>query len=272
VPGPDADAEKDLRLGLQAGAFKAVSEYESAMATFSFHKALMAVWELISRMNKVIDVTAPWELAKRKETRRQLETVIYNLLEGLRVVSGLIYPVMPDTAGRMQRHLGIDPEKRFYLLDGLKQWNCLPPDTPLPKSTTLFPRIDEKKKAPRPKEGNERVEKADEKKGKPEITLDDLGKVDLRIGTVTAAEPIPRAKKLLKLEVDIGEKRTVVAGIAGSYTPDKLLGRQVVLVANLKPAKLMGVLSQGMILAAAGGDALVLVGPDEEVKAGTPLS
>jgi len=272
VPGPDVDTEQELRLGLQAGAYKAVTEYESAMASFSFHKALMAVWDFISRMNKCIDVTAPWELAKRPETRRQLETVIYNLLEGLRVVSGLIYPMMPDTAGRMQRHLGMDPEQRSYLLDGLKQWNCLPPDTQLPKSTTLFPRIDEKKKVSRPKEGTERVEKSEEKSGKPEITLDDLDKVDLRIGTVTAAEPIPRAKKLLKLEVDIGEKRTVVAGIAGSYTPDKLLGRQVVLVANLKPVKLMGVLSQGMILAAAGEDALVLMSPDEAVKAGTPLS
>ena len=107
---------------------------------------------------------------------------------------------------------------------------------------------------------------------KPEITLEDSDKVDLRIGTVTSAEKIPRAKKLLKLEVDVGEKRTVVAGIAGSYGPDALVGKQVVVVANLKPTKLMGVLSQGMLLAASDKDALVLTVPDREVDPGTTLS
>ena len=107
---------------------------------------------------------------------------------------------------------------------------------------------------------------------KPEITLEDLDKVDLRIGTVISAEEIPRAKKLLKLEVDVGEKRTVVAGIAGSYRPDALVGKQVVVVANLKPTKLMGVLSQGMLLAASDKDALVLTVPDQEVASGTKLS
>jgi len=272
VPAPDAETDRDLRLGLQAGAFKAVSEYETAMASLAFHKALMAVWEFINQMNRCIDVTAPWELAKRKETRRQLETVLYNLLEGLRVISGLIYPVMPETAGRMQRHLGLDSKGRFYSLEILKQWNSLPSGVEIPKSTTLFPRIDEKfansrEKSPVNSAGNTR-----NTGGKPEITLEDLNRIDLRVGTVTAAEAVPRARKLLKLEVDIGEKRTVVAGIAGSYPPETLVGKQVVVVANLKPAKLMGVLSQGMLLAAAGGDGLVLVAPDEEVDAGTPLS
>jgi methionyl-tRNA synthetase len=271
VPNPDSEADRDLRLGLQAGAFKAVSEYETAMDSFAFHKALMSVWEFINQMNKCIDVTAPWELAKRKETRRQLETVIYNLLEGLRVISGLVYPVMPETAQRMQRHLGFDAQEPFPL-ENLKKWNSLPTGIELPKSTTLFPRIDEKQAAP-PKETPQKSGgEVNKKEGKPEITLDDLDKIDLRIGTVTAAEPVPKAKKLLKLQVDIGEDRTVVAGIAGSYQPDALLGKQVVVVANLKPAKLMGVLSQGMLLAAAGGDGLVLVGPDGEVDAGTPLS
>jgi methionyl-tRNA synthetase len=271
VPGPDEEADRELRLGLQAGAFKAVSEYDTAMSSFAFHKALMSIWEFINQMNKCIDVTAPWELAKRKETRRQLETVIYNLLEGLRVISGLIYPVMPETAQRMQRHLGFDA-KGLFSLEDLKQWGSLPSGIELPKSTTLFPRIDEKQAIPKKASSKDSGDKKNKKVGKPEITLEDLDKVDLRIGTVTAAEPVPKAKKLLKLEVDIGEKRTVVAGIAGSYQPDALLGKQVVVVANLKPAKLMGVLSQGMLLAAAGGDGLVLVGPDGEVEAGVPLS
>jgi methionyl-tRNA synthetase len=242
------------------------------MDAFAFHKALMTIWEFINKMNKCIDVTAPWELAKRKETRRQLETVIYNLLEGLRIISGLIYPVMPETAGRMQRHLGLDPQERFFDLDCLKQWKSLPGGIQLPKSITLFPRVDEKQTASKKKAPVEHAEKAPDKAVKSEITLEDLDKVDLRIGTVMAAEAVPRAKKLLKLVVDIGEKRTVVAGIAGSYQPEALVGKQVVVVANLKPAKLLGVLSQGMLLAAAGKKGLVLVGPDGEVEAGTPLS
>ncbi len=271
VPAPDKEADQDLRLGLQADAFKAVSEYEKDMSGFSFHKALMAVWEFINRMNKCIDVTAPWELAKRNEARRQLETVIYNLMEGLRVVSGLIYPVMPETAARMQRHLGLDPQERFFELECLKKWNSMPSGIELPKSTTLFPRIDEKE-VMASKSKAEDGQKEKDKAGKSQITLEDLDKIDLRIGTITAAEAVPRAKKLLKLEVDIGETRTVIAGIAGSYEPDRLVGKQVVVVANLKPAKLMGVLSQGMLLAAAGGDGLVLIGPDGAVEPGTPLS
>lgn len=271
VPTFHAEVDRDLRLGLQAGAYKAVSEFEREMPSFGFHKGLMAIWDYISQMNKCIDVTAPWMLAKKEDTRPQLETVLYSLLEGLRVIAGLIYPVMPETAARMQQHLGMDHRQRFYALDQLKKWKMLPPGIALPKSITLFPRIDEKK------EGN-RMDDADnniKSKGvafKPEITLEDLDKIDLRIGTVITAEEIPRAKKLLKLEVDIGEKRTVVAGIAGSYRPDALVGKQVVVVVNLKPAKLMGILSQGMLLAASGKDALVLTVPDGKVSPGTALS
>ncbi len=271
VPPPDEEADRDLRLGLQAGAFKAISEFESEMDSFGFHKGLMAIWEYIGRMNKCIDVTTPWVLAKKKETRPQLETVIYSLLEGLRVIAGLIYPVMPEAAARMQQHLGLDPRQRFYTLDQLRQWKTLPPGTELPKSITLFPRIDVKEETAGMND-TEKDSKKTDVRFKPEITLDDLDKVDLRIGTIISAEEIPRAKKLLKLEVDVGEKRTVVAGIAGSYKPDVLVGKQVVVVANLKPTKLMGVLSQGMLLAASDKGSLALTTPDREVASGTALS
>ena len=271
VPSPDAEADRDLRLGLQAGAFKAISEYEAEMSSFSFHKALMSVWEFVSQMNKCIDITAPWVLAKKKETRRQLETVIYNLLEGLRVISGLVYPVMPETAARMQQHLGLDPREHFFTIERLKQWKTLTPGIELPRSISLFPRIEEQNDAGRKHETDEAEDESNTGL-KPEISLEDLDKIDLRIGTVISAEAVPRARKLLKLEVDVGEKRTIVSGIAGSYQPDALVGKQVVVVANLKAAKLMGVLSQGMLLAASGPDGLSLVGPDKAVKAGTTLS
>lgn len=221
-------------------------------------------------MNKYVDVTAPWELAKKKTSRKQLQAVIYSLLEGLRVVSGLIYPVMPDTAKIMQTHLGQDPDDSFQLFEKLRQWHLLQAGTLLPKGIMLFPRIDVKK--------NDEPEALEMEAApvlpafKPEISIDALSQIDLRVGTVTAAEAIPKAKKLLKLEIDIGEKRTIVAGIAESYRPEEMIGKQVIVVANLKPAKLMGVLSMGMLLAATDGNGLSVVVADRSVLPGTPLA
>lgn len=270
VPEVDADLEKELQLGLADDALSAVEGFESAMEGFEFHKAILSVWSFVSRMNKYIDVMAPWELAKKPSSRKQLDAVIYNLLEGLRVLSGLIYPVMPDTAKKMQQHLGLDPDKGFYPLDSLKTWNLIQPGTQLLKSVSLFPRIDpDKIQAAEPGEPEEA--KTEKPEFKPEITIDTLSEIDLRVGTVLNAQKIPRAKKLLELEVDIGEKRTVVAGIAEHYEPESLKGKQVIVVANLKPVKLMGIVSKGMVLAAEDGKSLALVCADKPVKPGTPL-
>ena len=269
VPQAEADKNTDFELGIASNAGKAVEAYETYMETFEFHKALAAVWELISQMNKYIDVTAPWVLAKKKSNRKQLETVIYNLLEGLRIISGLIYPVMPATAASMQKHLGMDPDAPFYHLDGLKNWNGLAPGTKLPKSIALFPRIDLKKGATEAPETDEKRPGTAEIKS--EITIDDFAKVDLRVASVVHAEKIPKAKKLLKLEVDLGGIRTIVAGIAESYTPEELVGKQIIVVANLKPAKLMGTQSNGMLLAAVGDTGAILAILDKPVNPGTPL-
>ena len=266
VPTPDPATEQQLELGLASQATVALLEFEKAMDQFAFHKGLMATWEFISRMNKYIDVTAPWELAKNKSNQKQLEVVIYNLLEGLRCISGLIYPVMPDTAGKMQEHLGLAPDKAFYRIDLLKTWNVMKPGTRLPKSITLFPRIDVKIKEAPMEETRPSLPEI-----KPEISIDKLAAIDLRVGTIVHAEAIPRAKKVLKLEVDIGENRTIVAGIAASYGPDELLGKQVIVVANLKPAKLMGILSNGMLLAAVDGKKCAVATLDGTVSPGTPV-
>jgi methionyl-tRNA synthetase len=269
VPQAEADKNTDFELGIASNAGKAVEAYETYMETFEFHKALAAVWELISQMNKYIDVTAPWVLAKKKSNRKQLETVIYNLLEGLRIISGLIYPVMPATAASMQKHLGMDPDAPFYHLGGLKNWNGLAPGTKLPKSIALFPRIDLKKGAAEAPETDKKRSGTAEIKS--EITIDDFAKVDLRVATVVHAEKIPKAKKLLKLEIDLGGKRTIVAGIAENYTPEELVGKQIIVVANLKPAKLMGTQSNGMLLAAVGDTGATLAILDKPVEPGTPL-
>jgi len=269
IPEVDPVLEQELQLGLESDAIKAIDKFESAMEKFEFHKALIAVWEFISRMNKYVDITAPWELAKKKSSRKQLEAVIYNLLEGLRVISGLIYPVMPDTSANMQKHLGMNPDENYYRLEILKKWGTIKSGIKLPKSVTLFPRVDLKK--------NELYygENSSEKilpDLKPEISMEEFNKVDLRIATVVHAEVIPRAKKLLKIEVDSGKKLTIVAGISEGYNPDDIIGKQVIVVANLKSAKIMGILSKGMLLAGFDGNICALGTVDKKIKPGTSLT
>ena len=270
VPAPDPTVEGDLKLSLQAEAWKTVGAYTVAMDGFCFHRALQAVWDFINQMNKYIDVTQPWVLAKDRRARPQLDAAIYSLLEGLRIVSGLIYPVMPHTAATMQRHLGLDPDTRFFDLERLKTWRGLPPGSVLPKTVTLFPRVE----WPRPAAGQATADEDPEPAVphfKAPISYEEFSRLDLRVATVLKAEAVPKAKKLLKLEVDVGQRRIIVAGIAGSYDPADLVGRQVVLVANLKPAKLMGILSEGMLLAAVDDSGATLATVGAPVAPGTPL-
>ncbi|MDI6687300.1 MAG: methionine--tRNA ligase [Desulfobacterales bacterium] len=273
VPEVDLEVENEFQLGLESEALSTISEYEQAMENFAFHKALVVIWELISKMNRYVDVTSPWVLAKKKSSQKQLQVVISNLLNGLGVIAGLVYPIMPDTSAAMQKHLGMDPDMikkgRFNNLDILKAWKIIKPGMQLPKSITLFPRIDLKK--------NKAAEQKESAAGdllsvlKTEIPMEAFGAIDLRVATVLSAELIPRAKKLLKLEVDLGEKRTLVAGIAASYKPEDLIGKQVIVVANLKPAKIMGIVSNGMVLAAVDDNGCSLVTADRNVKPGTPV-
>ncbi len=270
VPVPDLAVEREQSLSLEGRAVQAITAYQQAMPVFAFHKALAAVWEFINHLNKYVDVTAPWVLAKSKSNRPQLEVVLYNLLEGLRVIAGLVYPVMPETAATMQRHLGLDPAEPFYKLDAIGAWRTLPPGTRLPKSITLFPRVELKP------DMNTNPEQADSHEPaplKPEISIEEFSRIDLRVGTIIKAEPVPRAKKLIQLSVDLGEKepRIVVAGIANAYSPDTLVGKQAILVANLKPAKLMGVLSRGMLLAAYTDTELSILSVDKPMKPGTRI-
>jgi methionyl-tRNA synthetase len=270
VPPIDPSIDKEMHLDLEADAARAMTEFEQTMAGFEFHKGLIAIWTFIGRLNKCIDVSAPWELAKRPSTRKQLECVIYNLLEGLRVIAGLIYPVMPDTARAMQQHLGLDPDTDFFLLDHIGRWKTLQPGSKLPKSKSLFPRVDVKSIAE-----NAQTQTTSEKLTpslRPLIDIDEFANVDLRVATVINAEAIPKAKKLLKLEVDMGERRTIVAGIANFYRPEELVGRQVIVVANLKPAKLMGIESQGMLLAAVDGEQCTISSVEKKARPGARIS
>lgn len=269
VPQVDPQTERELGLDLQTSALETITKFETFMEAFEFHKALTAVWQFIGQMNKTIDVTAPWVLAKKKSSHKQLAVVIYHLLEGLRIISGLIYPVMPDTAKKMQRHLGLDPDDSFYHLNQLRTWKVIAPGTTLLKLVALFPRIEMEAaasdSAAPPQEEPAVLET------KPEITLEEFSRIDLRVATVVHAERIPKAKKLLKLEVDVGHQRTLVAGIAEKYTAEELIGKQVIIVANLKPAKLMGVVSNGMVVAAVDDSGPTLATLEKKVAPGTPL-
>jgi methionyl-tRNA synthetase len=269
VPQVEPPAEQECGFGLEADARSAIDEFEGYMKSFQFHNGLQAIWKFISQMNKYVDVTAPWELAKKKSNRKQLEAVLSNLLEGLRIISGLIYPVMPATAAIMQNHLGLDSKAPFYLLDRIRTWKSIKPGTQLPKSVVLFPRIEPSENKTEPAEGP--TEANDKPAIKEEITINEFAKIDLRVATVVKAEKIPRAKKLLKLEVDLGQKRTIVAGIAEKYTPDELVGKQVIIVANLKPTKLMGIVSNGMLIAAVDDSGPTVAVLDNPVEPGTPL-
>jgi methionyl-tRNA synthetase len=259
VPSPGTEDKDDE--GLQRAATDLPASYALHMERLEFHKALMAVWELINRVNRYVDQSAPWVLARDPEKKSRLCTVLYYSLEALRIVGVLLEPIMPNTSKELLDRLGfkLDPSK--LSLDQHATWGILRPDITTRQGKALFPRIEKK------------VKDADtaEASKKPLLKLDEFSRLDLRVAEIVAAEAVPGSKNLLKLEVDVGEKRTVVAGIARHYRPEDLVGRQVVMVANLKPAKLMGIHSEGMVLVASEDGTMALLAPEKKVKPGSPI-
>ncbi|SFM85232.1 methionine--tRNA ligase [Thermodesulforhabdus norvegica] len=248
--------------------------YDTSMRTFGFHKAMMSVWELINAANKYVDETAPWELAKSASERNYLNRVLRTLLEINHLVAVMIAPVMPGTAEEMLKRLGRSIKARDLRWESDAGFPALQEGVPVEKGKALFPRVDIEAWRTRRSE-----EPVSPEKGKPEeaerrtemLGIDEFRKVDLRIGNVLEAEAIPGSKKLLRLVVDVGEKRQVVAGIAQHYSPEELIGKKVVVVCNLKPVKLMGVESQGMVLAAESENRLSLLTCDRDISPGSPV-
>ncbi len=259
-----------------------VPEYTAAIEGLAFHKALMAVWECIGRANKYIDQVQPWVLAKDPAKRPRLQTAIRVLLELNRSVAVLVSPFMPETAEKMLRRLAVECDAIDIRLDGEGRWGCLEPGQTVRKGEALFPRVDRKpatgpaapKATPSPSVEAKKKEqvKPRQEAAVTQITFDEFLKVDLRAGIVREAEAVPKSKKLLRLIVDIGEERQIVAGLAQHYRPEEMVGKQVVVVANLKPVKLMGIESQGMVLAVGDGDRFRLLTTDEPVAPGCRVS
>ena len=253
IPTERTAGEFDEDLIALATATKAkVEAYADEM---QFSQALTELWALISRTNKYIDETAPWVLAKDEANRARLAAVMYNLCEAIRIISILVSPFLPHTAPKIQAQLGAPAAVLSWEQAG--EWGLLPAGFTVQKGEIIFPRIDIAKELAeleaQQKAAREAKEQAQQKaEGVAQISIDEFAKVELRVAKVKDCEPVKRAKKLLKLTLDDGSgtPRTVASGIAQWYKPEDLIGHKVVLVANLKPAVLCGVESQGMILAA----------------------
>jgi methionyl-tRNA synthetase len=253
IPAERESSPRDAELAGMARALRA--KCDAAVNGYQFSVALTEIWKVVACANKYIDESQPWVLGREPSSRPRLAAVLYNLCETLRIISILLAPFLPETAPKIQKQLGVPAEKLTYA--SAAQWGAVPAYANVTKGESLFPRIDVDREI---EELNRLIPNPSAKKsqaplqapaGTAQITIDDFAKVDLRAAKITACEPVRRSKKLLKLTLDDGAAvRTVVSGISPWYRPEDLVGHTVALVANLKPAKLCGVESQGMILAA----------------------
>lgn len=265
VPAPSGQ-DDELAADLKQVALGVAPKVDAHMDAFQFNLALEDIWVLVARANKYIDETEPWNLAKDPAQKQALDDVLYNLAESLRIISVLLLPFMHTTSERMREQLGISDQpiqwrdaEVFHQIDGAK----------VTKGDPLFPRMDIQKElaeleAIKAKTMAEAKKKADKEAKKvelkPAIEFEDFDKVDLRVGTIMKAEKHPDADRLLVFKVRIGdEERQIISGVADSFKPEEMLGKKVIVVANLKPRKIRGLESNGMIIYADGGKKLELV-------------
>jgi methionyl-tRNA synthetase len=248
-------------------------EVDACLRDYKLNEALVKIWQLIGKANKYVDERAPWNLAKLDD-KSELSSAMYNLVEVLRIVALLLKPFLPETGARMWEQLGLTDLDSKGLADA--KWGLLPALTQTAKGDPIFPRIEVEQEDPAPtQQAKPEVKKesapAQEQPEGVLISIDDFFKCELVVAEVVEAGPIKGADKLLKLQVDIGsEKRQIVAGIAKHYAPADLIGKHIVVVQNLKPAKLRGELSEGMLLAATSPEgSLELVSVSEKIPAGS---
>ncbi|MGE4588964.1 MAG: methionine--tRNA ligase [Acidaminococcaceae bacterium] len=260
-------------------AAETVENYKKAMDKMEINAAIKGVWTLISRTNKYIDETAPWLLAKDEAKAARLEAVMYNLAEVLRIVAILIAPFVPHTSPKIYTQLGLAVPEQFMLADAV--WGGLADGKIVKKGDPIYPRIEvneegvtvtaatKKTAAPAPAA---KVVEQPKQEEKEEISIDDFAKIDLRVATILTAERVPKTDKLMKLSVKIGEEeRTIVSGIAQYYTEEQLVGRNVIVIANLKAAKLRGIESRGMLLAASDGQGNLVLADAPGIASGSKV-
>ena len=278
VPGPHSYADLDKALIKEAEmTFSKVTEHMEKLETSD---AVSAIFGLVGKANKYIDEAAPWALNKQGNKQR-LATVLYTMAEVLRVIAVLLVSFLVETPGKIWKQLGLSGNPTDRRLAEAARWGQFPARTKVNKGEPIFPRIELEKedgaKASEEKSAKTAPVKKDAPKAetgetKAEITIDEFAKVDLRVAQVLTAEKVEGADKLLRLTVKLGEEeRQIVAGIAKYYDPAELVGKEIVVVANLKPAKLRGILSQGMLLAASQGDRLAVLSPERSVGGGAQV-
>ncbi|MDD1515474.1 methionine--tRNA ligase [Priestia megaterium] len=253
-----------------------VNKYEEAMEEMEFSVALASIWQYVSRTNKYIDETQPWALAKDENKRAELASVMTHLAESIRHIAVLLQPFLTRTPEKIFAQIGVK-EDVLKTWESTTRFNMLKEGTKVEKGEPMFPRLDREEEVAFIKEQMQGSAPKEEKpvvKEEPseEIMIDDFMKVELRVAQVTQVEPVKKADKLLKLQLDLGyEKRQVVSGIAKFYKPEELVGRKVICVTNLKPVKLRGELSQGMILAGEDENGLSLASVDQNLANGTKI-
>jgi methionyl-tRNA synthetase len=257
---------------LAEAAAKLVPDLDPLLNELAFHRALARLWEYVRLVNRYVDEQAPWALARDPAQRRQLDTVLYNQVESLRIIALWLFPFMPHTAASMWRQLGIQDEIATQHLATAMVWGGTRPGTPIQPGVQLFPRIEAGRPLPTAEHTATVAAGPTMEAASAMVSFEDFQKLDLRVGRIVTVEPVPKANKLLKLTVDVGqEQRTVVAGIAANYSPEALVGKSIILVANLAPRTLRGVESQGMVLAAESDGQIVLASFDTPVHPGSKV-
>ena len=277
---------------LQAMAAATVPKVEEKMDNMLFSDALIEIWNLIRRTNKYIDETQPWVLCKDEAKKAELANALYNVAESIRIISILIQPFMPLTPAKIWAQLNITADE-LKEWESTKTWGLLPAELAVQKGETLFPRIDMKKELAELEaaiKASQATSIANQKKEEPkkeeapaheepeypaEITIDDFCKVQLKVGEVIESNEVPKSKKLLRNIVKFGdEERVIFSGIKGTYAPGELVGKRVVVAYNLKPRKMMGEMSYGMILCAEDSDGKlsILTTDDKDFESGSAIS
>ena len=257
-------------------------EIERQMDQLQYSQALSEIWRVIGECNRYIDITQPWVLGKDENKGARLGTVLYMLAESIRFIAVLLYPFMPSTPEKIYPQIGAWTED-MKTWNSLQSFGALKAGDAIERATALFPRLDMKvelealneESAPKKEHHSEKSVAAEQEKGKKEITIDDFDKLVLRAARVMACEKVEKSDKLLKLTLSLGnEQRTVLSGISKHYTPEEMVGKQVVLLCNLAPRKMRGIVSEGMVLCAADDDdkTLKLLTVEEGVEDGAYIS
>lgn len=265
VPQPGSMEKIDLEL--RDSVLKLPEITTAYLDDFDFSNALGDIWKVINFTNKYIDKTAPWSLFKDENSQERLNTVLYNMVEAIRVITVLVGAFMPRTPERVWQQLGIDNKPECQTWESLLSWGWIPSETAISRGEPLFPRLEIPEEPKEDSGGEQEVEEI-----LPKVGIEDFRKIDIRTAQIIEAEKIKGSENLIKLQVDIGrEKRQLVAGIAKSYAPSELIGKKAAVVVNLEPIKIMGVKSEGMLLAASHDDNFGLLILDKEMPNGVKI-